>query len=662
MILVQASHIAKQFDGKEVLKDASLVVQSGERVGFIGNNGAGKSTLLRILIGEYAADSGSVSLAKGATMGYVAQFRVTDDSVSVFDFAAESFADLFAMEVRLRAMETEMAKPDVHGDEAVFRKLTEDYDVLRHEFEDRGGYGAEARIRRVLDGLQFPKEVHRLPVGVLSGGQKTRLALAKLLVSEPDVLVLDEPTNYLDTDTMDWLESYLISYRGAVLLVSHDRYFLDHVATSIVELENGCTTSYTGNYESYMEQKSANLEADIKRYEAQQEEIKRIETFVQKNIVRASTTKRAQSRRKLLEKMVRLERPSESTPKLALRFTCHRESGKDVLTSERLVFGYPDKPMTGSPLDLYVARGQRLAILGPNGIGKTTLLRTLVGELQPISGDVHWGQHVSLGYYDQEQTHLIESKTVLDLIWDEHPSLDITTIRTALGRFLFRGESVNSPVATLSGGEKSRLALCQLMMRQPNVLVMDEPTNHLDLLAKEVLEDALEDYEGTILMVSHDRYFIDAIATHILTLDADAHKLYIGNYSEYVQKRNEDEKWAQESELENVQNSVAKGRVAGARDVTANVAETSAGMAEKPRVVRSADVRRLRDKIEACETRIAKLEARQAEIGELFLNPDTMRDGEKVASLQDELAKLGEEHDAQMEQWEALSLELDSLA
>lgn len=658
MILLQASHISKQFDGHEVLLDASVVVQSGNRVGLIGQNGAGKSTLLRILMGEFTADGGTVSIAKNTSLGYVAQFRVTDDAVSVFDFVAESFQHLFDLEKRLRTLEIAMANPDVYGDEARFASISADYDGVRQRFEAANGYATEARIRRVLDGLNFPTAIHQQAVGVLSGGQKTRLALAKLLATEPDILVLDEPTNYLDTDTMDWLEGYLRQYVGAVLVVSHDRYFLDSVATHIVELEVGRTTAYPGNYGAYLDQKSADFEANLKRYEAQQEEIKRLETFVEKNIVRASTTKRAQSRRKFLEKMVRFEQPKANTPKMALRFTCERESGKDVLRTEDLRTGFPGRPMQALPLNLHVARGQRLAILGPNGIGKTTLLRTLVGELPPLGGTAHWGQHVAIGYYDQEQTGLDDTKTVLELIWDEHPGLDNTTVRAALGRFLFRGEHVNAPVATLSGGERSRLALCRLMLRQPNVLIMDEPTNHLDLLAKEVLEDALAEYDGSIVMVSHDRYFIDAIATHVLVLGDTDSKLYIGNYTEYVLKRTEDEKLLAIEAAENPVPTPAPPRSTAA--TTRPVPPTSPP-ADKPRLVRSADVRKLRDRIAQLESDISANESRQQEIGRLFTDPETLKDGALTTHLQHELTILHTDHTDLLANWETLALELEAM-
>jgi len=654
MIVLQASHIAKQFDGTDVLLDASVVVQSFDRVALIGHNGAGKSTLLRILTGELPADAGAVHVSKRAQIGYVSQFVDTTIETTVYDYVAEVFAHLRTMEQHIRRLEHDMATPAVYGHSKRFEEISAEYADLVQKFETLGGYAMDARLRRVLDGMQFPPAMHTQTVSSLSGGQKTRLSLARLLAWQPDVLIMDEPTNYLDTDTLTWLEDFLKSYPGALVIVSHDRFFLDSVATLVVELEDGRTKAYPGNYSTYIEAKSAQMEADLKRFETEQQEIARLNTFVEKNIVRASTTKRAQSRRKLLDKMVRMDKPSSSVRKIALSFQCNRTSGKDVLRLQGVAVGYPDKTLVRN-VNLYVARGGRLAIIGPNGIGKTTLLSTLVHMRQPLSGDITWGAHVDLGYYDQEQVDLDLSKTVLEQVWDEHPTLDTTTIRTALGRFLFRGEEVNKPVSGLSGGERSRLNLCRLMLKGTNVLILDEPTNHLDLLAKEVLEDALEDYEGTIVFVSHDRYFIDAIATHVAVIDSDGADVYIGNYTDYLEKRRENERIAlEEAEL-------AAGTAAAKRGAVSADPQKSADN-ETGRVrLRSSDVRKAREKVAALETDIARIEARQTRIATELSDAAIAQEVTHMRSLRAESEVLDDEYEHAMSAWENALANLESL-
>lgn len=708
MILLQASHITKQYEGREVLTDASVVVQSGERVALVGVNGAGKSTLLRILIGEERYDSGDFSVARDINVGYVAQFVDADEDMVVYDYVAQEFAEIYEMEAQLQSYQHAIATPEVYEHEQKFAEVTGAYDRLLHRFEEVNGYAVEARIRRVLDGLQFPKEMHQLPVAVLSGGQKTRLSLARLLATEPDVLVLDEPTNYLDTDTLTWLEDYLRGYEGALLVVSHDRYFLNKVVNVVYELEDGRTTRYTGNYSDYVDEKAARYEADVKRFEAQQEEIARMEQFIQKNIVRATTTKRAQSRRKMLERMTRMEKPSINTPKMAISFTSSRASGKDVLHVRDLVVGYPDKQLPG-PLNLFVARSQRIAILGPNGIGKTSFLKALMGHLEPFKGSIRFGTNVDIGYYDQEQSYLHPDKTVLQEIWDEYPSLDRTSVRTALGRFLFRGEDVNKSVGSLSGGERSRLSLCRLMLQGSNTLIMDEPTNHLDLLSKEVLEDALTDYDGTLIFVSHDRYFIDALATHVAVLGDNGFTLYIGNYTDYMRKRADDEKWTETDEEDTTESqrtkssargipkssvnggnlsigpqrgqSVSKAQAAvpsgehtksSESTATSSTAASPSGVAQESkssqkvgssadRHVRSADLRKARERVETVEAKIEEIESRLNQIPDEMTQAAINQDVEATLALQRELDALNEAHAEQLLVWEKYAEELAEL-
>ncbi len=663
MIVLQASHIEKQFDGIQVLNDASLIVQTRDRVALIGPNGAGKSTLLRIIIGELEKDSGDVSLGKGVTIGYISQFVQADKSTTVYQYVKDVFASIYELEAKLRTLEKQMARPEVYEDISRFTAISNEYAALQHQFEEQGGYAVEARIRRVLDGLGFDKSLQQLPVDLLSGGQKTRLSLARLLAWQPGLLVLDEPTNYLDTETLTWLEGYLQGYEGALLVVSHDRYFLDQIATEIVELDEGKTTLYHGNYSDYIEEKANRMEAAQKEYEAQQKEIAKVEDFISRNIVRASTTKRAQSRRKMLAKMNLLERPSGTGPELGLRFNSARPSGKDVLLLENVTIGYgsnehdshgndsngrDSKAMVISKhIDLRIERGQRIAIVGPNGTGKTTLLKTIIGDLPPLAGHIHWGQHVQIGYYDQEQETLSHNKTVLDQVWDEHRDFDNTTIRTALARFLFRGEDLQKPVSALSGGERSRLNLCRLMLENSNTLLLDEPTNHLDLMSKEVLEDALSDYNGTLIFISHDRYFIDAIATHVAVLSDSGIKIFIGNYSDYREKQANEDKWAEE-ENGATETSIEPG--------------TSTGSEKEGRIrVRSSDIRKAKERVAQIEARSESNAARQTEIAIELNEAALSQNVDKTKALQIELELLLKEEESLLDEWSNAASYLEEL-
>jgi ATP-binding cassette, subfamily F, member 3 len=706
MIVLQASHIEKQFDGTPVLYDASLIVQARDRVALIGSNGAGKSTLLRILIGELEKDAGDVSFGKGVTIGYISQFVEADETTTVYEYVANVFASIYALEEKLRAAEREMAQPEVYENAAKFQAISDAYAELSRQFEESGGYAVEARIRRVLGGLGFDKSLQLLPVGSLSGGQKTRLSLARLLAWQPSLLVLDEPTNYLDTETLTWLEGYLQGYDGALLVVSHDRYFLDQVATEIVELNRGRTTTWHGNYSRYVEEKADRMEAAAKEFEAQQKEIAKIEDFIQRNIVRASTTKRAQSRRKMLARMELLGRPTGDGPELGLRFGSARPSGKDVLLLENISIGYVQaasdesqatasqptislpaisQPTFNQPtilargIHLRVERGQRLAIVGPNGTGKTTLLKTIIGSLPPIAGQIRWGQHVQIGYYDQEQTTLSPHKTVLDQVWDEHRDFDNTTIRTALARFLFRGEDLQKPVSALSGGERSRLNLCRLMLQKANTLLLDEPTNHLDLMSKEVLEDALSEYDGTLIFISHDRYFIDAIATHVAVLSENGIEYFIGNYSDYCEKMASHEKWADDDEQSGAgktgAGSVNDGDTRSKKLSTSGKlstdgslhgksksdAEQSPGKEERVRV-RSSDIRKAKERVQQIEASSEANEARQTEIA-IELNEAAMSQNvDKTKALQAELEQLQAEQEKLLEEWSNAASYLEELS
>jgi ATP-binding cassette subfamily F protein 3 len=538
LVLLQAAQITKSFGSHKVFTGLSLTVQEGEKAGIVGVNGAGKSTLLKILTGSLAPDAGEVTRARNLSLSCLAQDGGLESGRSIWEEMLAVFTPLIEMEKGLRDMELQMSA--VSNEDSGCRQLLEDYDQLSALFKSRGGFDYETSIRTVLSGLKFADADYATPVNTLSGGQKTRLALARCLLGEPDLLILDEPTNYLDMDNLAWLEQYLQAYRGAVLVVSHDRYFLDALVKIIYELTPAGLTRYSGNYSAFVQQKAVLLEQQQKDYNRQQGEIARQEDFVRRNMAAKDTTRRAQSRLKVLEKMERLERPGRER-KVSLSFNVTRPSGLEVLNAGCLGIGYGVLVLARG-MDFQINRGERVALVGPNGIGKSTLLKTIAGSIPPLEGRVRLGSHVQIGYYDQEQQGLNGDKQVLHELWDRYPHLDEVDVRTVLGRFLFRGDEVKKQVAELSGGEKSRLALAALMLQKANFLLLDEPTNHLDLPGKEVLEEALDGYPGTILFVSHDRYFINKIATRVLELSKLGVSSYMGNYDYYIQKRNERER------------------------------------------------------------------------------------------------------------------------
>lgn len=538
MIVLQAAHIYKSFGGKQLLKDATLTIQEGERIGLVGRNGAGKSTLLKIITGQMPYDDGQVFLPQNVTIGYLAQDGGLQSGLTVWDDMLTSFSTLLEQEKKLRKLEIQMGLPEAINNPTHLNKISDNYTNLREAFKRNGGYEYQAAIRSVLHGLQFDKTYYNAPVERLSGGEKTRLALAKLLLLKPTALILDEPTNYLDMNTMDWLEKYLQTYPGAILAVSHDRYFLDNIVKTIYELEFARTIHYNGNYSRYLNLKEEELERQAKMYRKQQEEKARLQEFVQRNIARASTTGRAQSKLKLLEKIKPLERPVADNKKINLSLDTARQSGKEVIKVKELCAGYHGKSLVHNVnFDIY--RGERVALLGSNGIGKTTLLKTVAGILPPMGGNINKGYHITIDYYEQEQKELTGNKQVLNEIWDIHPHLDEHTVRSILSRFLFSGEDVLKNVGNLSGGEKSRLALAKLICSQANFLLLDEPTSHLDILSNEALEEALLQYQGTMLFVSHDRYFINKIATRIIELTSNGIIDYKGNFDYYQRKKAE---------------------------------------------------------------------------------------------------------------------------
>jgi len=538
MILLQAEHIEKTYGVETILQDISLQVQTGERVGLVGVNGAGKSTLMKILAGELSYDSGTVRIPKDVSIGYLAQNGGLESERSIWDEMLSVFSHLQKEERELRELEAKMGDPNVIADSKRYQQIMEDYAHRAEAFKEKGGYSYEGSIRGVLHGLRFADMDYQTPIRTLSGGQKTRLALAKLLLQSPTILLLDEPTNYLDIETLTWLESYLQNYQGAILVVSHDRYFLDKLVTVVYEIERTRATRYVGNYSQFLDQKAARLEQDLKRFDKQQEEIAKLEDFIARNIARATTTKRAQSRRKTLEKMERLEKPITKNKAVSFSFEVSKMSGNVVMKASNVAIGYPDATLSQG-LTFELEREERVALVGPNGIGKSTLLKTIVSQLPALKGEISFGSNVTIGYYDQEHRNLNERSTVLGEIWDEYPQMLEKDVRTLLGNFLFSGDDVQKKISDLSGGERARVSLAKLMLKQANFLIFDEPTNHLDIYSKEVLENALDEYPGTILFVSHDRYFLNKIASRVLELSPTGVTSYLGNYDYFVEKKQE---------------------------------------------------------------------------------------------------------------------------
>ncbi|MFM9532157.1 ABC-F family ATP-binding cassette domain-containing protein [Lysinibacillus sp. IITD104] len=645
MIVLQVNQLTKSFLADEILSGVKLEVQHRDRVALVGRNGAGKSTLLKIIAGQMSYDSGDIIIPKGIQIGYLEQHAGLNSTLTIWNEMMTIFESLLAQEQLLRSLEQQMADPTVYENPTMYAKVMSEYDQLQHTFKDAGGYQYESDIRSVLHGMQFYSEDYDKPISSLSGGQRTRLALAKLLLSKPDLLILDEPTNHLDIETLSWLESYLKGYEGAILIVSHDRYFLDQVVSIVYEVSRHRVTKYPGNYSAYLDEKAKNYERDVKLYERQQDEKAKLEDFIQKNIARASTTKMAQSRRKMLERTEWMESPDGDEKSASFGFSIERQSGNDVLSVDELTIGYNDRTIS-SGINLRTFREDRIALVGPNGVGKSTLLKTIVKDLAPLAGSIRYGTNVQIGYYDQEQAKLSSNKSVLKELWDEWPLMNEKDIRTVLGRFLFSGEDVDKAVSSLSGGEKARLALAKLMMQKANFLILDEPTNHLDLDSKEVLENALIDYPGTLLFVSHDRYFINRIATKVVELSGTGSFEYLGDYDYYVEKKQELLELAQ-------MNAASQPQVQ--QDLPD---KTSTSKIDKEAKKRERQIRRT---IEDLESKMQETSTIVASLEEALCDSAIFTDHEKISMLQDELATAKEQHELLELEWLELNEELENI-
>lgn len=641
MIVLQVNQITKSFNGEDILTNVKLEVQDRDRVALVGRNGAGKSTLLKIIAGEMSYDSGEIIMPKNIRLGYLEQHAGLESKLTIWDEMKTIFSHLINSEKELRSLESQMADPSVYEDTEAYARVAATYDELQLAFNEAGGYRFESDIRSILHGMQFFPEDYEKPVQALSGGQKTRLALAKMLLSKPDLLILDEPTNHLDIQTLSFLENYLKNYNGAVLIVSHDRYFLDQVVTFVYEVSRHNVARFVGNYSSYLTQKAKNYELDSKKYEKQQEEKAKLEEFVSKNLARASTTKMAQSRRKVIEKTDWMDSPDGDEKSASFGFTIDRPSGNDVLRLEEIAVGYPNNTVS-SNISFSVYKQDRIALVGPNGVGKSTLLKTIMKQLEAAGGKIQYGTNVQFGYYDQEQAALTGNKTALLELWDEWPLMNERDIRNVLGRFLFTGDDVQKTVSTLSGGEKARLALAKLMLLKANTLVLDEPTNHLDLDSKEVLENALLDFPGTIIFVSHDRYFINRIATKVIELSSDDATLFLGDYDYYLEKKEEMEELALENAV--VENTV--------------VAKVNTSTIDKEAKKKE---RQLRRQLEELESHMPTVDAEITIIEEKLCEPEIFQDHEAVQQLQIELDQLKEKQDNLSNEWLELQEQLEEI-
>lgn len=536
-MLLQLNNIGKSFNGEILISNINLKVEEGEKIGLIGVNGAGKSTLLKIIYGDISQDEGEIIKSRGKTFAYLKQDSGLNLEHSIKEEMLSVFNELLNVERELRQLEKLMASQEVIEDYEKLEKVMKKYSSKTDYFVMQGGYEIESKINTILNGIGFKNFDLNIKVSKLSGGQKTKLSLAKILLNEPDLLMLDEPTNHLDLDALNWLEGYLKGYKGAILIVSHDRYFLDSTVSVIYEIERGKSKRYNGNYSKYVFLKQEEKKLHIKNYERQHEEIERLQTFVDKNIVRATSAKAAKSKRKAIERMEKIDKPQGELKKVNMNFEMKNKSYKEVLQIREGILSVGEvenKKILSKGLSFDLTRGDRVALIGPNGVGKTSLLKVLIGDLKLECGSINWGKDIHIGYYDQEHEKLNPHNTVLEEIWGDFPIMKESKIRGALGRFLFSGEDVFKKIGDLSGGEKSRVALAKLMLIEANLLLLDEPTNHLDLQSKEVLEAALKDYEGTILFISHDRYFINKIGNKVIKLTKEGVRCIKGNYEDYL--------------------------------------------------------------------------------------------------------------------------------
>ena len=640
-MILNATNISKSFGSNEIIKDATFLVNEHEKVAIVGVNGAGKTTLLKILTGEESADSGSITLAKDAKLGYLRQINNVDSALSIIDELYTVIEPILNMEKRMSQMQEDMK----HLTGSELEELYSSYTALTHSYELMDGYAAKSRVVGILKGLGFEEIDFDRKINTLSGGQKTRVFLAKLLLEEPDIILLDEPTNHLDLRSIEWLESYLLNYKGAVIIVSHDRYFLDKIVSKVIDIENGNVQMYLGNYTDFSNKKQMLLDARMKEYMNQQQEIKHQEAVITKlkQFNREKSIKRAESRQKQLEKIERVEAPQTYSENMRLSLDISKESGKDVLTVHNLSKSFDQKKLFWD-INFEIKRGERVAIIGDNGTGKTTLLKIINGLLEPDTGEVIYGSNVSVAYYDQEHQVLHMDKTLFDELSDTYPEMTNTQIRNILAAFLFTGEDVYKKIADLSGGERGRVSLVKLMLSKANFLLLDEPTNHLDIVSKDVLENALNNFPGTVCYVSHDRYFINKTATRILDLTENRLLNYIGNYDYYIEKREAVEEDANLTSTEQAE------KPADVSESKKEWIDNKTALAQKKKV---------KNALNKCEKEISEIEDKLQAVDEEFSNPENASNVGKLMELQKQKEALAKRLDKLMEDWEELTLQME---
>ena len=636
-MLIQLNNVTKNFVVNEVFSNVKMEINDKDRVAIVGRNGAGKSTLLKIISGEIDFDNGERTVSKDTTIGYLSQEFIVREDLSIYEEMITCFNEIIELEKELEKISHELTSENIENNPGLLDK----YDRLQNQVLTHKDYHYKSKIDSVLYGLDFDKEVFDKKISTFSGGEKTRLSMAKLLLSEPDLLILDEPTNHLDMENVAWLENYLSSYNGAIVIVSHDRYFIDKVVNVVYNLEFGKLKKYVGNYSNFLRQYEEDYEKNLKEYVSQQKDIKRLEEFVQKNIARASTSKMAKSRQKVLDKMEIIDNPRKDDKAANIEFRIKEQSGRDVLIINDLQVGYEEQ--VGQKYNFSVYKGDRLAIVGKNGIGKSTLIKTIAKKQKKLGGNIQYGSKVSLGYYDQKQAEFESSKTILNELWDEYPLMKEAEVRTVLGRFLFRGDDVLKIVRDLSGGEKARLQLAKLMLEKNNLLILDEPTNHLDITSKQVLEEALGNYEGTILFVSHDRYFINKIANKVFDITEEGYNIYLGNYDYYLEKR-EQEKIAKRLKEEKIAETVVK-----------EVNDYVLSKEEKRRIRK---LERTRDEL---IVQIDELESKIKIVNEELMKEEVYTDAVKTQEWNGKLKKLTSELEEKNNSWLEIEEELESI-
>ena len=645
MILLQGQGLARTFADEVLFENITIHIQENSRIAIVGRNGTGKSTLLKMLAGIEEPSLGAVSKKKDLSIGYLDQYAAIQSSRTVWEEMVHLFEDVETLKKQAQKAAEQLGDPDLLNDPVAYELALKRYDQLQEELNQKNAYGYESEIRTVLHGFRFYPEDYDQPIQALSGGQRTRLALARILLEKHDLLILDEPTNHLDIETLTWLEDYLRSSISALVIVSHDQYFLDRVCNEVYEISHKACEYYKGNYSHYLEEREQRYLLKQKAYEKQQQEIHDLEEFIAKNLVRASTTKRAQSRRKKLEKMERLEKPKGDQRSARFEFTVERESGNQVLQVTDAYIGYDHEALSGT-ISFQLRKREAIAIVGPNGIGKSTLLKSITGELPLIEGAIDLGAGVQVGYYDQNLAGLSSNQTVLEELWSRHSTMPEKDIRSILGSFLFSGNDVEKTTAQLSGGEKARLALCKLSLEHDNFLLLDEPTNHLDIDSKEVLEDALIDYDGTICFVSHDRFFINKVATAILEIEETGSTLYLGDYDYYLEKKQEKEELAALQEAKDAP-------LATAQPMTEAKASYHASKEEQRQI------RTLTRRIEQLETEMHDIETALEQVHEAMTLEENYSDPDKSAALSTEEGALLERQETLLAEWEEASLALE---